>query len=70
MIENGQLTRPVKQATLIGTNLDILQKVNMVGSDLEFGLQTGTCSKEGQDVPVSDGCPTMKISRMTIGGLK
>jgi TldD protein len=70
MIEDGQLTRPVKQATLIGTNLDILQKVEMLGSDLEFGLQTGTCSKEGQDVPVSDGCPTMKISRMTIGGLR
>lgn len=70
MVEDGQLTRPVKQATLIGTNLDILQKVEMVGSDLEFGLQTGTCSKEGQDVPVSDGCPTMKISRMTIGGVR
>ncbi|MBC7361047.1 MAG: TldD/PmbA family protein [Candidatus Aminicenantes bacterium] len=70
MIEDGQITRPVKQATLIGTNLDILQKVEMVGSDLEFGLQTGTCSKEGQDVPVSDGCPTMKISRMTIGGVR
>jgi len=70
LIENGQLTRPVKQATLIGTNLDILQKVKMVGSDLEFGLQTGTCTKEGQDVPVSDGCPTLKISRMTIGGIK
>jgi len=32
----------------------------MVGSDLAFGLQTGTCSKEGQDVPVNDGCPTLK----------
>jgi Predicted Zn-dependent proteases and their inactivated homologs len=70
MIEDGRLTRPVKQATLIGTNLDILQKVEMVGSDLEFGLQTGTCNKEGQDVPVSEGCPTMKISRMTIGGVR
>ncbi|MBC7350022.1 MAG: TldD/PmbA family protein [Candidatus Aminicenantes bacterium] len=70
MIENGRIGRPVKQATLIGTNLDILQKVEMVGSDLEFGWQTGTCSKEGQDVPVSDGCPTIKIARMTVGGIR
>ncbi|MCX8160882.1 MAG: TldD/PmbA family protein [Candidatus Saccharicenans sp.] len=70
LIEDGRLGRPVRQATLIGTNLDILQKVEMVGSDLEFGWQTGTCSKEGQDVPVADGCPTMKISGMTVGGLR
>lgn len=68
LIEGGRLTAPVKQATLIGTNVDILKKIEMVGGDLEFGLQTGTCSKEGQDVPVNDGCPTMKISKMTVGG--
>ncbi|MDI6848724.1 MAG: TldD/PmbA family protein [Candidatus Saccharicenans sp.] len=70
LIEDGRLGRPVRQATLIGTNLDILKKVEMVGSDLDFGWQTGTCSKEGQDVPVTDGCPTLKISGMTVGGLK
>lgn len=68
LIEDGRLTRPVKQATLIGSNLDILDKISMVGSDLEFGLQTGTCGKEGQGAPVTDGCPTLKISRMTVGG--
>jgi len=68
LIEDGKLTAPVKQATLIGTNIDILKKITMVGSDLKFGLQTGTCSKDGQDVPVSDGCPTVKIARMTVGG--
>ena len=68
LIENGRLTAPVKQATLIGSNIDILNKIEMVGSDLTFSLQTGTCSKEGQDVPVMDGCPTMKISKMTVGG--
>ncbi len=68
LIEDGRLTAPVRQATLIGTNIDVLKRLVMVGSDLAFGLQTGTCSKEGQDVPVNDGCPTMKISRMTVGG--
>lgn len=68
LIEDGRLTAPVKQATLIGSNVDILKKVEMVGTDLAFGLPTGTCSKEGQDVPVNDGCPTLKISAMTVGG--
>lgn len=68
LIENGRLTRPVKQATLIGTNVDILNRICMAGDDLAFGLQTGTCGKEGQDVPVNDGCPTLKVSMMTVGG--
>jgi len=70
LIEDGRLTAPVKQATLIGTNIDILNKIEMVGCDLEFGMQTGTCGKNGQAVPVTDGCPTIKISRMTVGGRK
>jgi TldD protein len=69
LIEGGKLTAPVKQATLIGTNIDILQKIERIGSDLTFGLQTGTCGKEGQASPVTDGCPTLKISSMTVGGL-
>jgi TldD protein len=68
LIEDGRLTAPVKQATLVGSNIDILNRIVMVGSDLAFGLQTGTCSKDGQDVPVTDGCPTLKIDRMTVGG--
>ncbi len=68
LIEDGRLTAPVRQATLIGSNLTILKKIVRTGSDLAFSLQTGTCSKEGQDVPVTDGCPTLKISSMTVGG--
>lgn len=68
LIQDGKLTAPVKQATLIGTNIDILNKIEMIGSDLKFGLQTGTCGKESQSVPVNDGCPTIKISKMTVGG--
>jgi TldD protein len=68
LIEEGKLTSPVKQATLIGTNIDILNKVEKIGHDIQFGLQTGTCGKEGQAAPVTDGCPTLKITRMTVGG--
>lgn len=68
LIEGGKLAAPVKQATLIGTNIDVLKGIDRVGTDLAFGLPTGTCSKEGQDVPVTDGCPTLRISKMTVGG--
>ena len=68
LIERGRLTAPVKQATLIGSNIEVLGRLEKVGADLEFGLQTGTCGKEGQEAPVADGCPTMKITRMTVGG--
>jgi len=68
LIEGGKRGRPAKQATLIGSNIDILHKIERVGSDLAFGLQTGTCGKEGQAVPVTDGCPTLKITKMTVGG--
>jgi len=68
LIEGGRLTAPVRLATLIGSNIDILTKIERLGSDLEFGLQTGTCSKGGQAVPVTDGCPTIKIKKMTVGG--
>ena len=68
LIEDGKLTAPVKQATLIGSNIEILRRIEMVGNDLGWSQQTGTCSKEGQDVPVMDGCPTLKISKMTVGG--
>ncbi len=70
LIEGGKLTVPVKQATLIGSNIDILQKVDRVGSDLAFGFQTGTCGKDGQAAPVADGCPTLKVANMTVGGMK
>jgi TldD protein len=70
LVEEGKLTAPVKQATLIGSNIDVLEKIEMVGSDLKFGLQTGSCGKEGQEAPVTDGCPTIKIAKMTVGGLK
>lgn len=68
LIENGRKTRPVKQATLIGSNVDVLNRIVMAGNDLAFGQPTGTCGKEGQEVPVNDGCPTLKISAMTVGG--
>lgn len=68
LIENGEITHPVKGATLIGNGPDILTKVAMIGSDLKLDEGIGTCGKAGQSVPVGVGQPSLKISAMTVGG--
>ena len=65
-IKNGKLGDPVRGATLTGSALDVLSKIDKVGNDI--GYSTGTCGKDGQGVPVSDGMPTVRISEMIVGG--
>ncbi len=66
LIEDGKLTRPVKNATLIGTNVQILNEVEMIGKDTRYFL--GTCGKDGQSASVTAGTPTLKLRQMTVGG--
>ena len=68
LIEDGKLTRPVRNATLIGNGPEALRHVSMVGHDLALDEGVGMCGKEGQSVPVGVGMPTVKIDRMTVGG--
>lgn len=68
LIENGKKTVPVKGATLIGNGPDVMNKVSMVGKDLELDTGIGVCGKEGQSVPVGVGQPTLKIDEITVGG--
>lgn len=68
LIEDGQVTAPLKNCTLIGNGPDALTKVSMVGNDLELDEGVGTCGKDGQSVPVGVGIPTLKLDRMTVGG--
>ncbi len=68
MIKNGELTDPVKGATLIGNGPDVLTRVSMVGNDLELDSGVGTCGKEGQSVPVGVGQPTLRVDGLTVGG--
>jgi len=68
VIKNGKLTHPVKGATIIGNGPDILNKVSMVGNDMQLDSGVGTCGKEGQSVPVGVGQPTLKIDEIIVGG--
>jgi len=69
LIEGGRITRPVRNATLIGNGPDVMTKVTMVGHDLRLDHGIGTCGKEGQNVPVGVGIPTIRIDRLTVGGV-
>jgi len=67
-IEDGKVTVPVRDATLIGNGPEALKYVSMVGHDLKLDEGIGTCGKDGQSVPVGVGMPTIKLDRMTVGG--
>jgi TldD protein len=68
LIEDGKITAPLKNCTLIGNGPDALTKVSMVGNDLQLDEGIGTCGKDGQSVPVGVGIPTIKLDSMTVGG--
>ena len=66
LIENGEVTAPVRGANLIGRALDVMSAVDAVADD--FDTWEGVCGKDGQSAPVGSGSPTLRISRITVGG--
>jgi TldD protein len=68
LIEDGKLTRPVKDVNVIGNGPQALERVDMVSDDLAIDEGGWTCGKDGQSVPVSQGLPTVRVSSMTVGG--
>ena len=66
LIEKGSVGEPVRGAILIGNGPQVLKEIDMVGSDLGFGI--GTCGKDGQGVPVADAQPTLRIPELVVGG--
>jgi TldD protein len=67
LIENGKKTTPIKGATLIGNCMDIIQNIDAVGDDLDFG--PGICGK-GQAAEVTAGQPTVRIRGINVGGTR
>ena len=68
LIENGKITKPVKGATLIGSGIEVMQQVSMVGNKVELDDGIGVCGKDGQSIPVGVGQPALKIEKITVGG--
>jgi TldD protein len=67
LIENGEITEPLREGNLIGNGPQVLRDIDLLGNDFAMG-NPGTCGKDGQGVPVGDGQPTLRVSSMTIGG--
>ena len=69
LIEDGKLTRPIKDINIIGNGPQVLKNINMVADDFQMDEGGWTCGKDGQGVPVSLGLPTIKVSKITVGGV-
>jgi TldD protein len=69
LIENGKLTKPVKDFNIIGNGPQALADMVMVADDLVIDNGIWTCGKDGQGAPNSMGIPTVKIKKLTVGGI-
>jgi TldD protein len=67
LIENGQITEPLREGNLIGNGPDVLRDIDLLGNDFAMG-NPGTCGKDGQGVPVSDALPTILCPALVVGG--
>ena len=67
LIENGEITEPLREGNLIGNGPQVLSMIDAVANDFEMGAP-GTCGKDGQGVPVGDGTPTLRVTELTVGG--
>jgi TldD protein len=68
LIEDGKLTKPIKDVNIIGNGPKVLEQIDMVSDDLVIDEGGWTCGKDGQSVPVSQGIPTVRVASITVGG--
>jgi TldD protein len=64
-IVDGEIGKPVRNASISGNTLETLHKVDAVGRDFE--LWPGRCGK-GQTAFVCDGGPHIRVLEVTVGG--
>ena len=71
LVQDGKLTKPIKDINIMGNGPKMLENVTMVANDLElYAGGTGACGKDGQSMPVSFGLPTCLVKSMTVGGVQ
>jgi TldD protein len=66
LIQNGEVTAPVRGATLVGNGIEALRAIDGIAGDLE--IASGYCGKAGQSVPAGVGQPHVRIRELTVGG--
>jgi len=69
IIENGELKEPVRDTVLAGNILEMLKYVDAAAKNVEISTSPfGGCGKWGQMVHVGDGGPTLRVTRLLVGG--
>ena len=66
IIRNGVICEPVRGASLVGKGSDVIQNIDMVGSDMEMGQ--GMCGSSSGSIPTNVGQPLVRVSSITVGG--
>jgi len=66
-IKNGELTNLLRDVSLSGMALEILNRIKAVGNKKGYG--DGMCGKGGQSIRVSDTSPYILVENVTVGGL-
>ncbi len=69
MIENGEKKSMMRDASLSGMTLEVLNKISAIGRESEMNISDGMCGKGGQSVRVCDGGPFVRIEDIIVGGL-
>ena len=67
LIENGKLTKALKNVSLSGKTLETLNSIRKISDKYEPGFP-GHCGKSGQSVPVNGNCPHILIAKAFVGG--
>ena len=68
LIEDGEVTVPLRDANLIGNGPEVLRNIDAVADDFAMAGGGGMCGKNGQSVPVGMGQPTLRVTGITVGG--
>lgn len=68
LIENGKLTKPIKDANIIGNGPEALADIIAVANDSTIDDSTWSCGK-GQYCPVSCGMPSVLVKNLNVGGI-
>ena len=66
IIRNGKICEPVRGASLVGKGSDVIQNIDMVGTDMSMGQ--GMCGSSSGSVPTNVGQPLVRVSSITVGG--
>ena len=66
-IENGKKKELMRDVSLSGMTLEVLNKISAIGKDISYS--DGMCGKGGQSVRVCDGGPYIRAEDITVGGL-